>query len=151
MQEELVRLEKKFAHAVVSNDADAVGPFFADDWVMVGPDERIIDKSRFLEVIKSGASSHEMMESDDLTVRLYGSTAIVTALTVSKGKFMGAGFRFVRAGDGYFCEAGRSLAVRIYTAYPVYGQVMQVAPNQSLEPTPKAFASSSPGRCDAQI
>jgi ketosteroid isomerase-like protein len=112
MQEELVRLEKKFAHAVVvSNDADAVGPFLADDWVMVGPDGRIIDKSRFLEVIKSGVLSHEMMESDDLTVRLYGSTAIVTALTVSKGKFMGQDFAsceratdiFVRQDDRWRC------------------------------------------------
>jgi ketosteroid isomerase-like protein len=104
-------LEKEFAQAVVSNDAEAVGRLLADDWIIVDPDGRIIDKSRFLGVIKSGALSHEIMESDDLRVRLYGNTAIVTALTTSKGKFMGQDFTsceratdiFVRQDDRWRC------------------------------------------------
>lgn len=51
-----------------------------------------IDKSRFLAVIKSGALSHEMMESDDMRVRTYGDTAIVTGLTRTKGKYSGQDF-----------------------------------------------------------
>lgn len=111
MQEELLRLEKEFAQAVVKNDADAVGRFLADDWIIVDPDGRIIDKSRFLGVIKSGALSHEIMESDDLRVRLYGNTAVVTALATSKGKFMGQDFTsceratdiFVKQDDRWQC------------------------------------------------
>ena len=43
-------------------------------------------------MIKSGALSHEKMESDDVRVRIYGNTAVVTVLTTSKEKFMGQEF-----------------------------------------------------------
>src|SRR6266567_5153203 len=92
MDEELLKLENEFARAVTSNDADALDELLADDWVIVEPDGSFIDKARFLGVIKSGALSHESMESTDLRVRIYGNTAVVTGLTATKGKFMGQDF-----------------------------------------------------------
>jgi len=92
MREELLKLEKEFALAVANNDANAIGDFLADDWIIVDPDGGIVDKSRFLGVIRSGALSHEMMESDDVRVRTYENTAVVTALTTTKGRFMGQDF-----------------------------------------------------------
>ncbi len=111
MQEELVKLEKEFAQAVTKNDADAVDGFLADDWIIVDPDGGIIDKARFLGVIKSGVLSHELMESADLRVRLYGNTAVVTGLTTTKGKFRGQDFAsceratdiFVKRNDRWQC------------------------------------------------
>jgi ketosteroid isomerase-like protein len=88
MEEELLNLETEFADAIVKNDPEAIGRFVADDWVIIGADGGIIDKDRFLGVIKSGALTHEMMESDDVRVRVYGDSAVVTALTRTKGKFM---------------------------------------------------------------
>jgi len=92
MEEELLKLENEFARAVTSNDADALDRLLADDWIIVEPDGSFIDKARFLGVIKSGALSHESMESTDLRVRIYGNTAVVTGLTATKGKFMGQDF-----------------------------------------------------------
>ncbi len=92
MEEELLKLENEFARAVTSNDADALDELLADDWVIVEPDGSFIDKARFLGVIKSGALSHESMESTDLRVSIYGNTAVVTGLTATKGKFMGQHF-----------------------------------------------------------
>jgi ketosteroid isomerase-like protein len=74
MEEELLKLEDEFARAVTNNDANAVDGFLADDWIIVDPDGGIIDKARFLGVIKSGVLSHELMESADLRVRVYGNT-----------------------------------------------------------------------------
>jgi hypothetical protein len=62
-------------------------------------------------VIKSGALSHESMESTDLRVRLYVNTAVVTGLTTTKGKFMGQDFAsceratdiFVKQTDRWQC------------------------------------------------
>ena len=108
MQEELLKLEKEFAQAVVRNDADAVAGFVAEDWIIIDPDGGIIDKARFLEVIRSGALSHESMESTDLKVRLYGNTALVTGLTTTKGKFAGQDFTSCeRATDVFVRQAGR--------------------------------------------
>src|SRR6266403_3086115 len=111
MQEELLKLEKEFAQAITNNDAEAVNQFLADDWIIVDPDGGIINKVRFLEVIRSGALSHELMESADSRVRLYGSTAVVTGLTTTKGKFMGQDFTsceratdiFVKENDRWQC------------------------------------------------
>ena len=92
MEEELLKLEDEFARAVAGNDVDALDGLLANDWIIVEPDGSIIDKARFLGVIRSGALSHESVESTDLRVRLYGNTAVVTALTTTKGKFMGQDF-----------------------------------------------------------
>ena len=108
MQEEVLKLENEFAQAVVKNDPEAIGRFLADDWIIIEPDGGIIDRARFLEVIKSGALTHELMESDDINIRVYGNTAIVTGLTTSKGKFMEQVFTTrERATDVFVNENGR--------------------------------------------
>ena len=108
MQEEILRLEKEFSQAIVKNDAEAVGRFLADDWIIIDPDGGIIDRARFLGVIKSGALTHEMMESDDARVRIYGNAAVVTALTATKGKFNGQVFNTQeRATDVFMKQNGR--------------------------------------------
>jgi len=66
MQEEILKIEKDFGQAITKNDADAVGQFLADDWIIIDPDGGVIDKARFLGVIKSGALTHEQMDSDDV-------------------------------------------------------------------------------------
>jgi ketosteroid isomerase-like protein len=92
MREEILKMEKAFEQAVVRNDADAVGRFLTDDWIIIDPDGGVIDKARFLGVIKSGALTHDQMDSDDVRIRIHGDTAIVTSLTRTKGKFMGQDF-----------------------------------------------------------
>src|SRR6266496_3928460 len=91
-EQEFLKLESEFARAVTDNDACAIEQFLSDDWVIVDPDGGIIDKARFLEVIKSGVLSHDSMESTEMRVRVYGEAAVVTALTSTKGKFMGQDF-----------------------------------------------------------
>jgi ketosteroid isomerase-like protein len=92
MEEELVKVEEEFADAIVKNNPDAIRQFVADDWIIINADGGIIDRERFLEVIKSGTLTHDMMESGDMRVRIYGDSAVVSALTRSKGKFMGQEF-----------------------------------------------------------
>jgi len=112
MQEEVLRVEKEFSQAIVQNDAKAVARFLADGWIIIDPDGGIIDRARFLGVIESGALTHEMMESDDTRVLVYGNTAIVTALTTTKGKYSGQAFTTQeRATDVFVKQNGRWLCV----------------------------------------
>src|SRR4026207_2527263 len=92
MEEELEKLEEEFADAIVKNNPEKIRQFVTDDWIIINADGGIIDRERFLEVIKSGTLTHEMMESEDMRVRIYGDSAVVSALTRSKGKFMGQEF-----------------------------------------------------------
>jgi ketosteroid isomerase-like protein len=88
MEEEVLKAENGFADAIAKNDPEAIERFVTDDWIIISSDGGIIDKERFLGVIKSGALTHETIESDDMRVRVYGDGAVVSALTRSKGKFM---------------------------------------------------------------
>lgn len=107
-EEELLKIENEFAEAIVRNDLEGIGRFVADDWIIIEPDGGIVDRTRFFEVIKSGALTHEMMESEDLRVRVYGDSAVVTAVTRSKGKFMGQEFSTQeRATDVFMKREGR--------------------------------------------
>jgi ketosteroid isomerase-like protein len=108
VKEELINLERDFENAVVANDAEALGRFLADDWVIIDADGGIVDKVRFLGVIKSGVLTHKLMESEDVQVRCYGDAAVVTGLTASKGKFAGQEFTTrERATDVFVKQGGR--------------------------------------------
>ena len=74
----------------------------ADDWIIINADGGIIDKERFFEVIKSGTLTHERMESDNMRVRVYGDSAVVSALTRTKGKFMGQEFSMHERATDFF-------------------------------------------------
>jgi ketosteroid isomerase-like protein len=108
MEEELLKLERAFADAIIKNDLESIGRIVADDWIIVDPNGEIVDRARFFEVIKSGALTHDIMESEDFRVRVYGESAVVTAITSTKGKFMGQEFSTrERATDVFVKRDGR--------------------------------------------
>ena len=102
-EQELLTLEKAFAEAIVRNDLEGIGGLVTDDWIVIDPNGEIVDRTRLFEVIKSGALTHE-----DFRVRVYGDSATVTALTRTKGKFMGQEFSTQeRATDVFVKRDGR--------------------------------------------
>ena len=108
MEEELLKLERAFADAIIKNDLESIGRIVADDWIIVDPNGEIVDRTRFFEVIKSGALTHDIMESEDFRVRVYGESAVVTAITSTKGKFRGQEFSTrERATDVFVKREGR--------------------------------------------
>jgi len=108
MEEELLKLEKTFAEAIVKNDLEGIGRLVSDDWIIIDPNGEIVDRARFFEVIKSGALTHDTMESEDFRVHVYGDSAVVTAITSAKGKFLGQEFSTrERATDGFVKREGR--------------------------------------------
>ena len=119
-EEELLKLEGAFAEAIVKNDLEGIGRLVADDWIIIDPNGEIVDRTRFFEVIKSGALTHEMMESEDFRVRVYGDSAVVTGVTRTKGKFMGQEFSTQeRATDVFVKREGRWQCVLTHlTGFP---------------------------------
>jgi len=108
MEEELLKIEEEFAEAIVKNDLEGLGRLVADDWIIIDPNGEIVDRTRFFEVIKSGALTHDTMESEDFRIRVYGDSAVVTGITRTKGKFMGQEFSTQeRATDVFINRDGR--------------------------------------------
>ena len=107
-QAEILELEKKFGEAMIQNDTDAIGRLLSNDWIIIDPDGSVIDRSRFLAVIKSGALKHEAMDSEDIRVRTYGNTATVTAVTHTRTKYFEREFTtHERATDVFAKQNGR--------------------------------------------
>jgi ketosteroid isomerase-like protein len=108
---DVLRTAHDWDRAMIGNDPDAIGRFMADDWVIVGPNGSVGDKATFLGLVRSGDLTHDVMESHDLKVRLYGDAAVVTGRGVSGGRFRGRAFHlverqscvFVRQGGGWRC------------------------------------------------
>ena len=108
MEDELLNLEQQFAQAIIRNDVDGIGRLVADDWIIVDPNGKIIKRSRFFELIKSGALTHDIMDSEDFRIRVYGDSAVITAVTRAKGKFMEQEFSTQeRATDVFVKRGGR--------------------------------------------
>ena len=108
VQEAILELERRFGEAMIRNDADAIGRLLSDDWIIIDPDGGVIDRSRFLAVIKSGALKHEAMDFEDIRVRTYPNTATVTAVTHTRTKYLGKEFTtHERATDVFVKEDGR--------------------------------------------
>jgi ketosteroid isomerase-like protein len=107
-EEELLKLEKEFAEAIVKNDLGGIRRLVTDDWIIIGPDGEIVDRARFFDVIKSGALTHDAMESAHCRIRVYGDGAVLTGIARAKGKFMGQEFNTQeRATDVFVKRDGR--------------------------------------------
>lgn len=102
MEAELIDLASEWDRAMVENDAEAIGRYMADDWTIIGPDGRVSDKATFLELVQSGALTHDVMESEDFSVRVYGDSAVVISRGVSGGKYQGQPFREVERSSCVF-------------------------------------------------
>ncbi len=103
-EDELIRLAHDWDRAMIENDAEAIGRFMAEDWTIVGSDGNVGGKANFLALVKSGALTHDVMTSEDIDVRVYGDTAVVTARGVSAGKYQGQAFREVERASSVFVK-----------------------------------------------
>ena len=91
LREEFEKLELEWSQAIVSNDAEAIGRFMSDDWLIVGQ-SGITDKNSFLALVASGDLTHEMMEGAVKRVMTYNDVAIVIARGTNNGHYKGQKF-----------------------------------------------------------
>jgi len=77
--------------ALVSNDAEAIGRFMADDWVIVS-ERGVTKKTAFLAVVASGDLTHEAFKGETLSARQYGDSAVLTGRVRNNGHYKGQPF-----------------------------------------------------------
>ncbi|MFE7798019.1 nuclear transport factor 2 family protein [Nocardia sp. NPDC057440] len=100
-----------WAAAIVANDADAIGSFATDDWILTGPEGGPGDRKGFLSVVASGELTHSEMTFELLEARVFGDVAVVLAHGTNKGTWRGEPFSadewvtevFVREADAWLC------------------------------------------------
>lgn len=90
--------EKQRFAALVSKDYAYLDKVLADDLYYCHSSGSIDSKSSFIQSIKEGKLTYQEMTPDDLKVRIYGKTAVVTGLCAAKilsnGQQITTKFRF---------------------------------------------------------
>ena len=85
-ERELMQLVKDFNRAVLKGDVAAQERILHEDYEHYGSRGTVENRSQYLENRKTGRITYEALEWDDIKVRLYGDTAIVTGHSTAKGK-----------------------------------------------------------------
>jgi ketosteroid isomerase-like protein len=78
-------LDTKYQAAVKANDWRGMDAILADDFVLVTGSGKVFTKADLLASARSGTVVFEHQEDSNQKVRLWGNTAVVTALLWEKG------------------------------------------------------------------
>ena len=82
----LIAVEHAWGNALLKRDVAGFGRCLADEWVLITSDGSRVTKAVALGDLKSGALKIDSFRLDDVTVRLYGNTAVVRGLITEKSK-----------------------------------------------------------------
>jgi ketosteroid isomerase-like protein len=87
VEREILDFAERWARAMTTNDAAAIGEFMADDWIMVG-ENGTTHKPEFLSWIASGDLTHETMELiGEARIKVFGNTAVLTTRINNNGHY----------------------------------------------------------------
>ena len=89
VEQEIKKLELEWFDSYVRGDRAAFDLIVADDVVMTYANGKVGNKSEAIAEIKAPADASYSLTSDDVQVRVYGDTAIVTGRVTEKGTFNG--------------------------------------------------------------
>jgi ketosteroid isomerase-like protein len=89
VEEQIKKMEKDRAAAVVKADVAALEGQTADDYILINANGQLSDKATTMNNIKTGNIKLTANDVSDLKVRVYGNTAVVTGKSNAKGTIGG--------------------------------------------------------------
>ncbi len=85
----LAAIGEEWSKAIVANDAERIGSFMADEWVIVS-ESGVASREQFLSFITSGDLTHSAMNrTGEPRIQLYGATAVLTARVTNTAHYRG--------------------------------------------------------------
>lgn len=103
-EREVLAANAAFDSAIVARDAEAYARILADDFIFTGADGSVSDKKGEIERVRAGGLTFESGRSEDVRVKVYGNTAVVTGRFAAKGKNNGRDFTFVERYTAVFVK-----------------------------------------------
>jgi ketosteroid isomerase-like protein len=89
VEDQIKKMEKDRAAAVVKGDVAAIEGLTSDDYTLINANGQLSDKATTMNNIKTGNIKLTANEVSDLKVRVYGDTAVVTGKSNAKGTISG--------------------------------------------------------------
>ena len=94
LEEQILRSEETLADAHLKLDLEAFERLLHPDYVIIQPGGVIEGKEETMASLRAGGRFWEIAQSDDMVVRLYGNTAVVTGRWRGKGVNNGEPFDY---------------------------------------------------------
>lgn len=82
---QLLRINNQYDSALLKADTAALGKLYASDFTLVNPDGRLLNRQEQLLNVATSELKWESAQSENVSVRVYGNTAILL------GEFRGTG------------------------------------------------------------
>ncbi len=102
VEQAIKQLDNERMQAIQKSDTAFIERVYANDYVVIGANGTVRNKAQVIADFKSGALKVESLKDDELKVRVYGDTAILTGRSTSKVKDKGQDI------------SGQSLFTRVY-------------------------------------
>lgn len=100
--------DREFFVALVSREFNTLEQILADDFVLIDLSGAVVPKAAFLDSLRSGDLQFEAIQPEDISVHVYGRTALVRGRTAMQGSFKGSPFAFnSRYTHTYFDQEAR--------------------------------------------
>lgn len=77
-ERELAQVNEEYDGAIMRGDAAALERIFAAEFIYTNPECEVLNKQQQIAVLSGGDLKIEDAKSDDVRVRVYGETAVVT-------------------------------------------------------------------------
>jgi ketosteroid isomerase-like protein len=91
--QEITDLEHQRASAVVHRDTDFLDKITASDSIRITPTGALETKAQLLSQLTSGSVTYSAIDVDQLSVNVYGATAVVTGRSAVRGQRDGKPFQ----------------------------------------------------------
>jgi ketosteroid isomerase-like protein len=89
-EQEIRQLVEKYRTAILQRDIATLEKIWADDYVFVNAAGDVLTKTERLANVKSGATALDSLnEEENVTVRVYQNSAVVTSRVTLKGQYSG--------------------------------------------------------------
>jgi ketosteroid isomerase-like protein len=82
MEQELIQMERTLEEALIRGDVGKLAQILADDLTHANPCGALRGKTPWISAVEAGQIEIKSCRKEDLQVRIYGETAVVTAINV---------------------------------------------------------------------
>ena len=89
VEDEIKKQERNWAQATLKEGAAAVDQYEADDIIDTDPTGRVTNKAQDKADLSSGDLKFQSMDLSDLTIHVYGNTAVAAGTNTVKGTYKG--------------------------------------------------------------
>jgi ketosteroid isomerase-like protein len=108
VEQEIQQFHREYGHAQLTNDIAMLERIWADDHIFINTFGVVQTKAERLADAKSGTRKIDSFHLDDVQVRVYGNTAVVTSHATIKMQLRGQELSFQARGiDVYVKKNGR--------------------------------------------